>query len=320
MEILKKVHDHGYPTEYLLSRIQGRSAGFISDWRALIFSDGPLTVPPSTWGGEGMPATPDGVWQLLSRKFTWAYHQMNSVLHDIFRPFFEYYELGNIFRCLRYKSAHADDAIRGLLVSSLLSEAMKRRLLNSENLPSTIERIQEELALRSGRYGGLSEMFRQDGLRGVERFMTDTYLEETIDAKLHLVVREFFSYTIDSRNIMVLAKHLRWDGNLPPRFIRGGRMEERFFVRAAAKKDTAGVGAVIRRLTGRTMDSPLPVSLENSLLTGMKRFLHRARREPSGVGRILDYLWRCSLEARNLSTILTGREIGKETLAEEVIV
>ena len=64
MEILKKIHDHGYPTEYLLSRIQGRSAGVISDWGALIFSDNPLTVPPAAHGGESIPATPDGVWQL----------------------------------------------------------------------------------------------------------------------------------------------------------------------------------------------------------------------------------------------------------------
>jgi len=257
---------------------------------------------------------------VLSMKFTWAYDQMNSVLHGIFRPFFEYYELGNIFRCLRYKSAHAEDAIRGLLAPSLLSEAMKRLLLDSETVPLAVHRIQEELARRSERYRGLGEMFRQDGLRGVERSMTDTYLEETIDTKLHPAVREFFSYTIDSRNIMVLAKYLRWAGKLPPRFIRGGRIRERFFIRASAKKDTSGIGAVIRRLTGTITDSPLPISLENSLLKGMKRFLHRARREPSGVGLILDYLWRCSLEARNLSTILTGRELGKETLAEEVIV
>ena len=140
---------------------------------------------------------------------------MNSVLLDIFMPFFEYYELGNIFRCLRYKSPHADDAIRGLLASSLLSQTMKRLLLDSENAPSAIERIQEELARRSERYGELGEIFRQDGLRGVERSMTDTYLEETVDTKLHPVVRDFFSYTIDSRNIMVLAKHLRWSGKLP---------------------------------------------------------------------------------------------------------
>ena len=48
------------------------------------------------------------------------------------------------------------------------------------------------------------------------------------------------------------------------------------------------------------------------------RLLRKAGRGPSGVGLILDYLWRCSLEATNLSILLYGSELDRETITPEI--
>jgi vacuolar-type H+-ATPase subunit C/Vma6 len=51
----------------------------------------------------------------------------------------------------------------------------------------------------------------------------------------------------------------------------------------------------------------------------MTASLRRAAREPSGIGRILDYLWQCSLEARNLGIIMRAGDLGPEGLAAEIV-
>jgi len=79
------------------------------------------------------------------------------------------------------------------------------------------------------------------------------------------------------------------------------------------------VAALIRKATGTVPGSTDPTAIENSLYRGMTRFLRKKGREISGVGVILDYLWRCSVEVTNLGIILYGKDIEREALRAELV-
>jgi vacuolar-type H+-ATPase subunit C/Vma6 len=51
----------------------------------------------------------------------------------------------------------------------------------------------------------------------------------------------------------------------------------------------------------------------------MTRRLQRSGRDPFGVAPILDYLWRCSIEAMNLNVLYHGRDIERDAVAAELV-
>lgn len=76
---------------------------------------------------------------------------------------------------------------------------------------------------------------------------------------------------------------------------------------------------LVRKLTGKEAGLISPGSLERLLLTWLTHNVRRWGRNPSGPGMILDYLWRCYLEARNLGLLIYCRGVGRELLREELI-
>ena len=103
VEFLRKICDRGYPTDYLLSRIRGRRAELIADWRPLVVSPSPVeSLAFTRYGSIMTDAYPEDIRRYLLKEFGWVYSQMDRTLRDIFRPFFLYVELNTIFVCLRY--------------------------------------------------------------------------------------------------------------------------------------------------------------------------------------------------------------------------
>lgn len=89
MEILQKIENRGYPTEYLLSRIKGRRVHLIIDWKPFLYGTTPTEYFSSTqYRGLIADQSAEGVWRHLLKEFEWVYLQMNSGLQDIFWPFF----------------------------------------------------------------------------------------------------------------------------------------------------------------------------------------------------------------------------------------
>jgi vacuolar-type H+-ATPase subunit C/Vma6 len=104
-----------------------------------------------------------------------------------------------------------------------------------------------------------------------------------------------------------------------PRFTKGGRISERILRETKEKENIFGVISIVRTMTGLDVEKPDASGVENALYKGMTRFLRRAGRETSGIGFILDYLWRCSMEARNLGVLLYGGESEREAIKEELV-
>lgn len=320
MELLQKNDDKGYPAEYLLSRIKGRRVSLITDWEPLVLGAAPIDALLPLRQREHVESIASGLdWRGILREFRWVYLQMNKRLRDIFFPFFLYSELRTLFLCFRYKSAGDIKKVETILKHSLFSKKFIRVLATDESLIETLKRIEDTLTSLSIRFRGIVEVFSKDGLKGLERHLTERCLEYIINADLHPVLKTFFMRVIDSRNIIALYKNVRWGVKSEQDFIQGGTIGESRLRDAMRKEDIFGVLQIARTLTGISIAKPDASGVEAALYRGMTIFLKRTGREPSGIGLILDYLWRCSMEAMNLGVILYGRDIDGDIIRAELI-
>ncbi|MDI6729327.1 MAG: V-type ATPase subunit [Thermodesulfovibrionales bacterium] len=270
MEIFERIEDRGYPTDYLLSRVRSRRMLY----RNFIAGESPVEI-----------------WRRLLKEYRWIYIQMNETLRNIFQRFFIYFELRTIFMCLRYKKGEYEK-IEELLYFSLLSDDLKELLMGSD-IMTAIGGVGDAFLSISDRFVGLKETFIKDGLRGLEQELTNVYLENTIDSKLHHTIKDFFRYIIDSRNIIAVYKHIRWQMHDYPSFVNGGSVREARLRRIFERRDISGITTLVQKLTGIMTDAG---NIENSLLKRTTRFLRKAARDPLCIGVILDHLWKCYVE------------------------
>jgi vacuolar-type H+-ATPase subunit C/Vma6 len=320
MQLLQESEDRGYPAEYLLSRIRGRRVSLISDWEPFLLGAATAESLPLHYRDFAPEASAHGEWRHLLREFRWVYYQMNRELRQIFSPFFLYAELRTIFFFLRYRATNEQAKWEHLLSVSLLSKRCKVHLKRSEDIHDAVRRVEELLVSISSIFRGTEELFLKEGLRGMEQWLTNRYLEYVVTVGLHPVIEKFFVRTVDSRNLLTLYKRLRWDLKGEEEFVRGGSISVRKLATADEKGDIFNALRMLQAFTGVTVQDPDPTSVEKALYKGMTRTLHREGREPSGVSLILDYLWRCSMEIRNLGVLIHGEGIDRDILRTELIV
>jgi vacuolar-type H+-ATPase subunit C/Vma6 len=166
---------------------------------------------------------------------------------------------------------------------------------------------------------GLGKSLESGGLRAVEQRLVGTYLSVTIGSDLHQLLKVFFSRIIDARNIMGLYKYLRLGFKVKPEFISGGTISEMRLKDIIKKDDLPGVALLVRECTGIAVERPDPTSIELALYRGMTRWLRKEGRDPFGIAPILDYLWRCSIEAMNLSVLHHTKDLEREAVAAELV-
>ena len=92
------------------------------------------------------------------------------------------------------------------------------------------------------------------------------------------------------------------------------RLEE-----AIRKDDLTAVASLIRECTGIKAEQPNPTILETSLYKWITRYLRQTAKDPFGVGPILDYLWRCSVEAMNLGVLFYGQDLERDAVTAELV-
>lgn len=316
MQLLQKFEDRGYPSDYLLSRIRGKRAGLISDWAPLIFSEAMLEyLASSPYKGFVTRRSPEDVWTDLMKEYQWVYLRMDREFLEIFRPFFLCCELRTIFICLRHIKAGKAVKTGGLLLSSLLSEEMKKVLRETPDLPGAARILESAFLRLSGEFAGLADICEQEGLKGFERELTRRFLVTSVRTKLHPLMKEFFVRIIDSRNIISLYKFLRLAPETAPAFIPHGRISESKFSGIIERKEISEVFS----LTGTKDKGPGRPDIEKALYRNITVFLRKAGRDPLGIGPVLDYLWRSSLEAMNLNILSCGRDIDRDVIRMELV-
>lgn len=319
MELLKRFEDRGYPTDYILSRIRGKRALMVRDWDSLLAASSPIEYLSSRrYVTSAADRTPDGIWRYLLKEFGWVYSRMNRALLDLFRPFFLYSELRTMFICLRYAQRKESGKIERLLSLSLLSENVKKIFRTGGDIAAVVKEIEGLFMSVSARFAGIGKII-DTGLQEWEQQLTDRYLEYAAHSAINPQIKAFFINIVDARNILSLTKYLRLNPKVPPPFIRGGRISEEKFTAIAGEKDIFSIGPLLRELTGIQIVSPGAAEVENALYRNITRRLRKAARDPLDISVVLDYLWRCSIEARNLSILFHGGDTARDLLSAELI-
>jgi vacuolar-type H+-ATPase subunit C/Vma6 len=321
MKILK-THDRNYPTDYLNSRIKGRRPFLITEWLRLLYSPQPFEgLGYSHYRDILEEQSDDGIRQWLTREFHWVYYQMNSKLQNLFFPFFLYYEIEHtLMPCFRYGfGKDKKDAIRKLLSMSLLSDQVTKVLEKGDQL-SVLEDIEVLFLNLSDLFKGLKEsFFSPDRLMSLEEKFMHAYLEHIVHSDIHPDMKRFFNALIDIRNIRVLLKHLRWNIPAVPVFVQGGAVSVARLRKFFAEHDISAVKKLVSGLTHAEIEEDDPAVCENVLYKRLSETVRKAARDPLDVGLILDYLWRCYMQALNLRIVLYRGSTKKETLERELL-
>lgn len=303
-----------------MSRIRGRRSRLITDWRPLIFEADPADYLASArYRGFVRERTPEGMWGNLVREYRWVYLQMNAELQELFGPFFLYSELRTLFICLRHLKEKKLGTAGELLDQSLLSQPVKEILEKSADTEAATGRLQKQFLHLSPRFAGMTGIFETEELRGVEQFITNTYLEVIPEGIADPVMRAFFARLIDTRNILSLYKYFRYEQRGAVSLISGGRISQERLQALIDKNDISGLHSLARKSSGTRMEILDPANAEIALYKSVTRFLRREGREPLGPGLILDYLWKCSLEVMNLSLLFSAGDFEREAVAAELV-
>lgn len=319
MELLSTPHNGGHPADYLLARIRVRRGYRIADWDGILAAADPLEAVPATPYRGGLAGrSEEQLWRSLLREFQWVQRQMEPPLRETFAPLFGWFELRTLALCLRNRAEGATGKVGELLFHSLLAERLKKVVLSDRDLPAVCRKLAEFLAFAAPRFSRLGSAYGERGLAGFEQELADLYLTGTFSAPLHPVVGEFFRRLIDTRNLMALQKQLRWRIKAAPRFIRGGWIGEGSLREAAQRRESAAIATLMERLTGRKIEISPAGGVEQPLLADLTRRVRRLGREAE-TGLILDYLWGCYVETRNLSLLVHGAGVDRETLVRELI-
>jgi vacuolar-type H+-ATPase subunit C/Vma6 len=318
--LLRIVKEQGYPLEYLLSRIRGRRTSLVLDWDALVRDSAPLEhLSPvrRRWGAIGK--SPEVIWRRLLQEYRWVYEQMNNTLRKIFGPFFLYVELRTLVIALRRTKNKISNEVDELLAMSLLSEEVKAVLKTTTDVPATVAGLERLFLPLSKEFSGLTEILDTEGLRGVEQRLTNTYLAHIVKSKLHPLIKLFFVRIIDARNALNLYKAVRFATQAAPMYLPGGSITEARFNDIFKKGDPLQTASLIQELTGIKLDSADTIRIERALYTGITREFRKKGKDPLSLGLILDYLWRCSVEAMNLVLLFYTKDLERDEVAGELV-
>lgn len=319
-EFLERAPDHGFPLDYLLSRLRGRRSRLITDWGILAKSTSPMEqLTPGHYQTVFGISAPDAAWRALMAEYRWGYHQMNGPVRKTFAPFFLYGELRTLFICLRYLRGLMRDRLQEILSVSLLSVAIRDALLRSSDELSAAQGIEKEFLCLSCRFKGLAETLRHAGLNDFEQKLAEIFLSVIITTGLDPFLKAFFLRIIDARNILALAKLLKLGETLEHPFISGGKIDAVMLRDILGRRDIQTADKLVMGFTGEKTSSANLSGLEISMYRGISRWLKKKSRGSPGTGLVLDYLWKCSVEAMNLNILSYGAGLHRDVIAAELV-
>jgi hypothetical protein len=237
----------------------------------------------------------------------------------MFGPFFLYAELRTLFICLRNLKEMKRAKVREMLSASLLSDEIKKIFAGSPDELAAARRIEENFQCLSGQFSGISEILRQKGLRGFEHELTARYLSVIMVTGLGPVLQTFFMRLIDARNILALAKLLKLETTAEHPFIPGGIINEMRLREILDRRSRPDMVRLLHELAVEEIGAADSVKLETALYRGITRTLKKESRADLSIGPILDYLWRCSIEAMNLSILSYGQKLQRDIVRAELV-
>jgi len=323
---LLKGWDHeGFPPEYILSRIHGKRTGLLKDYTSILYSPLPY---------EHLKTTVYSLYLLYEdieyavNRFAesergWLFRLADYDLKGLLEPVLMLFELENLKAILRAKShAHEKSLMKSSLGPTILKEDILFRLINASDIYNCINEILKfipeiEKPLRDS----LSLYKEPDDLPLIEFSLEKGLLEFVSDyaGRKNKELSAFFEFNIDCRNLRTAFKLMTWDlGGYEQFHVNGGRLKSVILNRAAGSKDFYSAisnleGAYLWKIISAASSY---LEIEHALDNYSLLFFRKLSRGLSGIGLIIDYLWRRHIEAKQLRLIFQGVRLG---LAKEDI-
>ena len=317
MRELLRSYPEGVPAETLLVRIKGRRSYLVGAWDRLLLAPEPLkNIAPAPWR-QAMLENDGSIRQALQREYAWVFRWMAEPLRRITAPFFWLTELRTLGICLRHQSGGheiGDDLLEGSLLGEPVTDALRTTLRGDR----AVQQLAEVLIPHAPRCADLAARFREGGSGAVEAALQDIFLEELAARRLHPVMGSFITLAIDCGNLIALAKRLRWRSTVRPKLLAGGSLPPKRLEELFVRQDVTALARLGSNLGGPGQSGD-PHELERTVQLARYRAVRRMAREPSGVGAIIDYLWRCRNEARAIGLVARLATAGMAGVDEELI-
>lgn len=293
MQLLMPIPASELPREALLARLRSRRARL----------------------GQLFASAPEAD---LQAALEWVYVRLDARALRQLRPYLEVLALRSLLLGLRYRLA-GEPLPSALARLRLLNPALFE-LLDRPGEPATVVLALEQALCADYPFAaGLAGCYLNQGPGGVEQQLGSGILSAGLARSRTRVVRQVLTALIDLRNLLAVLKYWRWQVATPPPLLAGGALPTPQLRRLWAAQDQSAMLKLLRRLSVLPPADSEPRSVERLLLGSLSRRLQRSARDPLGLGVIVDYLWRCQIEAgnRNLRQLLgEGRE---ELLAEALL-
>lgn len=294
MRLLRTTKENNYPSDYLLARVRIRKALLAERLDSLI---------AGAYAESDLPASEHEIWKTFLDDYRWVYIQMNKRLFKIFWPFFFFAELKTIIICLRYKEVNEKNKIKEILESSLLSDQLKNIIEETREIVPLIESLDDMLNMFLDKPKRLRLFYDERGLKSVEETIIHSYLKYMLSMNIHPVIKSFFVYIADIRNVIAFYKYQRWDIVDLPVFLCGGTLHWKKLQSSFNTHEISGIKNIVYKLTRIKLSELNGRNIEDALTNGLSVFLNKMGRDPLGLGIILEYLWMRYLTAVRQNTI-----------------
>ena len=287
--LLIEAHGPGYPGDYLLSRIQGRSGALTGVTGAL---------PAKTGTAERDDSR---CWERAATERFWLFRQLDAELRVVLAPLFVFFELGPMATALRYQAGGRPGDADRVLQTSMLAPAIRAVLRGREGVAEVLSRLERSPAGSVLFLAGLRKSYSEGGLQHCEELLRRRFLMQALTMVRQRDLAFFCRAVVDIRNIIVVAKWLRWHPESVPALIPGGQVP----LPRTGKMVTAEMLArMVRRWThglNPAGDQLRPEFLEPFLHAHLLRRLTRRRREGGVAAACIEYVWRGYFFARECS-------------------
>lgn len=309
--MLRLLHDlpqRNYPGDYLLSRIRCRRVSLLAE----DYSNEDENLSAD--------ASDAAIWVRDQDERQWLFSQMNHDLRRAMAPLFLHFEINTLVLCLRFIEAENLDEIDSLLDRSLLSLDLQKNLRGNVSMPEVIERLDRFFHDAPLAVKGLTGVYENEGIQGCEEIIRINFFEQVLRTCTDPDMHSFFQDIVDLKNILTVAKCLRWNRESAPGLIAGGRLSVTVNDQPVSEDR---LRFLVRRLTKeeRVSDEQLrPVSLEPALYAILLQKLTRSRRVAGQVVVCIEYILRRDLVSKNRSIHLHARQREGKGLAGREIV
>ncbi|WP_129128332.1 hypothetical protein [Geomonas oryzae] len=299
----------GFPTDYLLARLKSRRPRLETRHHGI----GETALKREAPSPPGALRGADGVRE----EYRWVYRQMNPGLRKRFAPYFLWFELRSILIALRHLRSGEKELVALSLDGSMLSPEV-RGLFTSAGAPFTdASPLIRLLQAQASDARQLAAWYREGKGREYERKTVSLYLEGVGRDRLSPPVGLFFALLTDVKNLVALAKQLRWGVPDPAAFMDGGAIPRQRLCEELEKGES-GLDRMLRKTVRRGTPDTVPERVEHALLTQLTGRIRREAETRSGEAFILAYLWECHLRARNKALRFRAGSFGEEGPATEL--